>query len=49
MELGRKPVSHRNGNPRKASSNRKIKQEENMIRWKHNGHEDNLNLTFTAI
>jgi len=49
MELGRKSVSQRNGNPGKASSNRLIKQEENKIRWKHNGHKDNLNLSCSVI
>ena len=49
MELGRKPLSHRNGNPGKASSNRLIKQAENMIRRKHNGHKDNLNFNLIFV
>jgi hypothetical protein len=49
MELVRKSVSHRKGNPGKASANRLIKQGENTIHWKHNGHKDNLNLSCTVI
>jgi hypothetical protein len=48
MELGNKPVSHRNGNPGQERSNRPIKQGDHMIRWKHNGHTANLNLPCTV-